>query len=73
MKKGLIVKSEDSTDMDMKLINEYSRRTLTKDEVYTFSVVLCDNDIDRDFESCSALYFIKVVIARFRIIWMLVN
>lgn len=50
MKKGLIVKSGDSTDMDMKLINEYSRRTLTKDEVYTFSVVLCDNDIDRDFE-----------------------
>ena len=50
MKQGLIVKSGDSTDMDMKLINEYSRRTLTKDEVYTFSVVLCDNDIDRDFE-----------------------
>ena len=50
MKQGLIVKSGDSTDMDMNLINEYSRRTLTKDEVYTFSVVLCDNDIDRDFE-----------------------
>ncbi|MGN1126094.1 MAG: hypothetical protein ACI4RI_01505, partial [Ruminococcus sp.] len=50
MKKGLVVKSGENTDMDMKLINEYSRRTLSKDEVYTFSVVLCDNDIDRDFE-----------------------
>lgn len=50
MKQGLIVKSVENTDSDMKLINEYSRRTLNKDEVYTFSVVLCDNDIDRDFE-----------------------
>ncbi|MGN0459898.1 MAG: hypothetical protein ACI4HL_03185 [Ruminococcus sp.] len=50
MKKGLVVKSGENTDSDMKLINEYSRRTLNKDEVYTFSVVLCDNDIDRDFE-----------------------
>jgi hypothetical protein len=34
----------------MALINAYSRRTLTKDEVYVFGVVLCDNDIDRDNE-----------------------
>lgn len=38
------------TDEEMKLINAYSRRKLTKDEVYVFSVVLCDNDIDRDNE-----------------------
>lgn len=35
---------------DMELINKYSRRQLNEDEVYTFSVVLCDNDIDRDIE-----------------------
>lgn len=38
-----------STD-EMELVNNYSRRELTRDEVYIFSVVLCDNEIDRDFE-----------------------
>lgn len=38
------------TDNDMTLINQYSRYNLTKDDVYIFSMVLCDNDIDRDFE-----------------------
>ena len=38
------------TDKEMELINAYSRRKLTKDEVYVFGVVLCDNDIDRDNE-----------------------
>ena len=35
------------TDKELELINAYSRRKLTKDEVYVFGVVLCDNDIDR--------------------------
>ncbi|MBQ8766745.1 MAG: hypothetical protein IJZ16_08060 [Clostridia bacterium] len=38
------------TDEDMSLINGYSLKTLTKDEIFCFSVILCDNDIDRDFE-----------------------
>lgn len=38
------------TDEDMLLINEYSLRPLEKQEVFCFSVRLCDNDIDRDFE-----------------------
>lgn len=38
------------TDEELKLINTYTRRTMTADELYAFSVVLCDNDIDRDFE-----------------------
>ncbi len=37
----------------MKLINRYTRREYAEDEVYTFSVVLCDNEIDRDFEQFS--------------------
>ena len=40
----------DVTDEELKLINGYTRRELSKDEVYVFSVVLCDNDIDRDGE-----------------------
>lgn len=51
MKKGTIIKSASAvTDEELQLINTYTRRTLSADEVYTFSVVLCDNDIDRDFE-----------------------
>lgn len=38
------------TDEDMKLINEHTLKSLTKDDVFCFSVILCDNDIDRDFE-----------------------
>lgn len=42
---------------DMKKINLFSRRELKESEVYIFSVNLCSNDIDRDFErfSVSAL------------------
>lgn len=34
----------------MQKINEYARRELTPDEVYVFSLVLCDNEVDRDYE-----------------------
>lgn len=34
-------------------INKLSRRALTADEIYVFSVVLCDNETDRDFERFS--------------------
>ena len=36
--------------MSIEKINRFTRRPLTEDEVYTFSVILCDNDIDRDME-----------------------
>ena len=38
---------------DLECINQYTRRPFTEQEVYTFSVVLCDNEIDRDFERFS--------------------
>ncbi len=38
------------SDEELELINKYTRKNLTQDDVYTFSVVLCDNDIDRDHE-----------------------
>lgn len=38
------------TNEELELINRYTRRQLSKEEVYVFSVVLCDNDIDRDGE-----------------------
>lgn len=38
------------TDKDMLLIEKLSLKKLEKDEVFAFNVVLCDNEIDRDFE-----------------------
>lgn len=35
---------------EMALINRLSRRELQAEEVYTFTVRLCDNEVDRDFE-----------------------
>lgn len=41
------------SDEDMALINQHSLKELNKDEVFCFSIILCDNDIDRDFERFS--------------------
>ena len=41
----------DKTILDK--INKFTRRKLSEDEVYVFSVILCDNDIDRDCERFS--------------------
>ena len=41
------------TQETLEKINKFTRRPLTEDEVYTFSVILCDNDIDRDTERFS--------------------
>lgn len=35
---------------EMELIRGYARGELDAQDVYTFSVVLCDNEVDRDFE-----------------------
>lgn len=47
--KGFSLKKADAA-ADIGLINQYSKRELTPEDVYCFSVTLCDNDVDRDFE-----------------------
>ncbi len=49
MRIGTVIKSAEGEN-DLQLINQYTRKDLKADEVYTFSVVLCDNDVDRDYE-----------------------
>ncbi len=39
--------------MELADINQFTRRELSAEDVYVFSVVLCDNDIDRDYECFS--------------------
>lgn len=41
------------SDEDLELINKQSLKKLDKAEIFTFSVILCDNEIDRDFERFS--------------------
>ncbi len=41
------------SEADMELINKFSLKPLTADDVFVFSLNLCDNDIDRDFERFS--------------------
>lgn len=52
MKTGKVSKEFDLTvsESELELINQYTRKPLLAEQVYTFCVVLCDNDIDRDFE-----------------------
>lgn len=45
--------AEDVSEEDMELINSYSRKKLKAEDVFVFSAVLCDNEIDRDFERFS--------------------
>jgi hypothetical protein len=38
---------------ELEAIRAFAKAELTEDEVYTFGVLLCDNEIDRDFERFS--------------------
>ncbi len=53
MKQAVIQKSAESapaTAEQLEKINRYTRRDLNADEVHVFSLVLCDNEVDRDYE-----------------------
>lgn len=41
------------TDEMMEKVNQFTRRGLSKDEIYAFPVILCDNEVDRDNERFS--------------------
>ena len=46
-KKGLNDNNHSSIEADLELINKHTIKPLTSDEVYTFKVQICDNDVDR--------------------------
>ncbi len=41
------------SDEDIELISQFTRKAPSKENIYTFSVILCDNEIDRDGERFS--------------------
>lgn len=40
-------------EQELQTINAFAKTQLTADEVYAFQVLLCDNEVDRDFERFS--------------------
>ena len=69
-KAGILKAVGDAQQADLDLINQYTRTTLTVDQVYTFKLTLCDNEIDRQFDQftpnalnqLAALYIGKTVL-----------
>lgn len=47
-------------DNTLDKINRFSRKKLTENELYTFSVILCDNEVDRDGERFSDEALVKM-------------
>jgi len=50
IKKAAKVAGLEVTEDELKLINQYAIKDLTAEEVFTFKVAICDNEVDRDFE-----------------------
>ncbi len=42
--------SQQISEQELALINRFTRKELSADDVYAFNVILCDNEIDRDGE-----------------------
>lgn len=53
MKEGYVVSKSAVSAEELEKINAFTRHEMSEEELYTFSIILCDNDIDRDFEKFS--------------------
>lgn len=49
-KAGTLKAVGDAQQADLDLINQHTRTPLTADQVYTFKLQLCDNEIDRQYD-----------------------
>lgn len=50
IQKSGAVESQEVTDEELAKINKFSLKDLSKEDVYTFKLRVCDNEIDRDYE-----------------------
>lgn len=53
MKEGYIEKGFKPEQGDLEKIKKYTHREFSEEELFTFTVSLCNNDIDRDYEKFS--------------------
>lgn len=59
-RKGLVSDNIVAVDNDLDLINQHTIKPLTEDEVFTFKVQLCDNDVDRVGDKMSDTFLADV-------------
>lgn len=50
VKQGLGLSTGRMEETELEAINRFAKTQLKAEDVYTFSLILCDNEIDRDFE-----------------------
>jgi len=50
LKSLLSVKSGTDVNTDIQIINQYAQKELRPEDVFMFSVILCGNEIDRDYD-----------------------
>lgn len=48
--KSASVQNQEVTDAELRAINKFTLTPLTKEEVFTFKLAMCDNEVDRDYE-----------------------
>ena len=48
--KADVLQTQQIAEDDMALINAQAKTPLAPEQIYTFAVRLCDNQVDRDFE-----------------------
>ena len=53
IRKAAKLEAQDVTDEEMKLINKHTLEPLEASEVFTFAAILCDNELDRQYEQFS--------------------
>lgn len=52
-KKAARLSAREVTEADLKAINKYALEPLKAEDVFTFKLALCDNEVDRDYERFS--------------------
>lgn len=50
IRKSAQLENQEVTEAELRAINKFALAPLTADQVFTFKAVLCDNEVDRDFE-----------------------
>lgn len=74
IKKAGKVDGLEVTEAELALINNYSIKELTAEEVFVFKIAICDNEVDRDYEvfpkatleKLAPLYVGKTIISNHR-------
>lgn len=51
--KAARLEAQEVTEAELKQINKYALEPLTAEDVFTFSAILCDNELDRQYERFS--------------------